>query len=55
MKKNKLVSLLTRWEVFLLVLLALMCLVFNLQDAAPTEMSISPMARMSIMPSVIKL
>ena len=34
MKKNKLVSLLTRWEVFLLVLLALMCLVFNLQDAA---------------------
>ena len=34
MKKNKLVSLLTRWEVFLLALLALMCLVFNLQDAA---------------------
>ena len=34
MKKNKLVALLTRWEVFLLVLLALMCLVFNLQDAA---------------------
>ena len=34
MKKNNLVSLLTRWEVFLLVLLALMCLVFNLQDAA---------------------
>ena len=34
MKKNTLVSLLTRWEVFLLVLLALMCLVFNLQDAA---------------------
>lgn len=34
MKKNKLVSLLTRWEVFLLVLLGLMCLVFNLQDAA---------------------
>ena len=34
MKKNKLVALLTRWEVFLIVLLALMCLVFNLQDAA---------------------
>ena len=34
MKKNKLVSLLTRWEVFLIILLALMCLVFNLQDAA---------------------
>ncbi|HIQ82563.1 MAG TPA: ABC transporter permease [Candidatus Pullichristensenella stercorigallinarum] len=33
MKKNKLVSLLTRWEVFLIILLALMCLVFNLQDA----------------------
>lgn len=34
MKKNKFVSLLTRWEVFLIILLALMCLVFNLQDAA---------------------
>ena len=34
MKKNKLASFFLRWEFLLVVLLVLMCVVFNLQDAA---------------------
>ena len=34
MKKNKLTSFLMRWEVFLAVLLVLVCLVFDLRDSA---------------------
>ena len=33
MKKNRLVSFFMRWEVFLILLLVVMCLVFNAQDA----------------------
>lgn len=39
--KKRIISLLTRWEIFLLVLLALMCLVFNLQDAARLKAGLS--------------
>ena len=34
MKKNKFVSFFMRWEVFLIALLIVMCVVFDLQDSA---------------------
>ncbi len=41
MKKNKFVSFFMRWEVFLIALMAVMCLVFNLQDTARLNAGLS--------------